>query len=49
MQTEIMPSVQNKLILKQDCSYQGKALNVPIAFSGLSSSSNIKKLSIIKK
>ena len=34
---------------KQHCSYQGKALNVPTAFSGLSSSSNIKKLNIRKK
>ena len=33
----------------QDCSYQGKALNVPAAFQGLwSSSINIKNLNQIK-
>ena len=35
--------------MKQDCSYQGEALNVPTAFSGLWSSNNIKKFNEIKQ
>ena len=34
---------------KQDCSYQGEALNVPTAFKGFWSSNNIKKLNEIEK
>ena len=34
---------------KQDCSYQGEALNVPTAIKGLWSSNNIKKLDEIKQ
>ena len=34
--------------MRQDCSYQGEALNVSTAFSGLWSRSNIKKLNVKK-
>ena len=40
---------QNENKMKQDCSYQGEALNVPTAFEGFwSSSINIKTLYEIK-
>ena len=34
---------------QQDCSYQGKALNVPTAFKGLWSSNSFEKLNVKKK
>ena len=45
---DALTSIKHKL--RQDCSYQGKALNVPTAFEGLwSSSNNIKTLYEKKK
>ena len=41
--------VSNVFKMKQDCSYQGEALNVPTAFEVLWSSNNIKKLKVIKQ
>ena len=40
---------KESLIIWQDCSYQGRALNLPIAFQVLLSSNNIKKLSVINE
>ena len=46
---EIFLDQVNRFKLKQDCSNQGEALNIPTAFEGLwSSSNNIKTLYEIK-
>ena len=35
--------------MRQDCSYQGEALNVPTVCKGLWSSNNIEKLKVTKQ
>ena len=48
MDTNFMKKKPNDPKTKQNCSYQGKILNVSTAFLGLWSSNYMKKLNVIK-